>query len=136
MSDSLQPHGLSMEFSRPEYWSGQSFPSTGDLPNLVIKPRSPALQVDSLPTELSGKPTLTEFPCCTTPEGVHVNSTTLILCSTQPVWLQKMVLHLNVTGKSCHIFCRDDINVLIELVIRKRNNYYNYSEQLLGNTNY
>ena len=22
MSDSLQPHGLSMEFSRPEYWSG------------------------------------------------------------------------------------------------------------------
>ena len=21
-SDSLQPHGLSMEFSRPEYWSG------------------------------------------------------------------------------------------------------------------
>ena len=22
MSDSLGPHGLSMEFSRPEYWSG------------------------------------------------------------------------------------------------------------------
>ena len=22
VSDSLQPHGLSMEFSRPEYWSG------------------------------------------------------------------------------------------------------------------
>ena len=34
MSDSLQPHGLSMEFSRPEYWSGYPFPFPGDLPNL------------------------------------------------------------------------------------------------------
>ena len=45
-----------MEFSRPEYWSGYSFPSPGDLPNAGIKPRSPTLQADSLPTELSGKP--------------------------------------------------------------------------------
>ena len=36
------------EFSRPEYWGGWSFPSPGDLPNLRIKPKSPALQVDSL----------------------------------------------------------------------------------------
>ena len=27
--------------SRPEYWSGQSFPSPGDLPNPAIEPRSP-----------------------------------------------------------------------------------------------
>ena len=46
----------SMEFSRPEYWSGESFPSPGDLSNPEIEPRSPALQVDSLPAELSGKP--------------------------------------------------------------------------------
>ena len=45
-----------MEFSRPEYWSGQSFPSPGDLPNPGIKPRSPVLQADSLPTEPQGKP--------------------------------------------------------------------------------
>ena len=32
------------------------FPSQGDLPNLGIEPRSPALQADSLPSELSGKP--------------------------------------------------------------------------------
>ena len=44
----------SMVFSRPEYWCGQLFPSPGNLPNPGIKPRSPALQVDSLPTELSG----------------------------------------------------------------------------------
>ena len=46
----------SMEFSRPEYWSGQPFPSPGDLSNPGIKPRSPALQVDSLPAEPQGKP--------------------------------------------------------------------------------
>ena len=38
----------SMEFSRPEYWSGQPFPSPGNLPNPGIEPRSPALQADSL----------------------------------------------------------------------------------------
>ena len=31
-----------MEFSRPQYWSRQSFSSPGDLPNTGIKPRSPA----------------------------------------------------------------------------------------------
>ena len=46
---------LSMEFSRQEYWSGQLFPSPASLPNPRIKPRSPALQADSLPAELQGK---------------------------------------------------------------------------------
>ena len=46
----------SMEFSWSEYWSGQLFASPGDLPSPGIKPGSPALQADSLPTELSGKP--------------------------------------------------------------------------------
>ena len=81
----------SMEFSRPEHWSGYPFPYPGNLPNpghphrvqilyqlshkgrrrilewvaylfssrfpeLGIKPGSPASQADSLPTELSGKP--------------------------------------------------------------------------------
>ena len=40
-----------MEFSRQEYWSGLPFPSPGDLPNPGIKPRSPALQADSFPSE-------------------------------------------------------------------------------------
>ena len=46
----------SMEFSRPEYWSGQTCPSPGDCPNTGFEPGSPALQADSLPTELWGKP--------------------------------------------------------------------------------
>ena len=43
---------LSMGFFRQEYWSGLPFPAPGDLPNPGIKPRSPTLQADSLPTEL------------------------------------------------------------------------------------
>ena len=38
----------SMGFSRQEYWSGLPFPSSEDLPDPGIKPRSPALQADSL----------------------------------------------------------------------------------------
>ena len=43
---------LSLGFSRQEYWSGLPFPSPGDLPNPGIEPGSPALQADSLLTEL------------------------------------------------------------------------------------
>ena len=46
---------LSMGFSRQEYWSGLPFPSPRDLPDPGVKPGSPALQADSLPTELQGK---------------------------------------------------------------------------------
>ena len=45
-----------MEFSRPEYWSGQPFPSPRDLPKPGLEPRFPALQVDSLSAEPPGKP--------------------------------------------------------------------------------
>ena len=41
-----------MRFSGQEYWSGLPFPSPGDLPNPGIKPGSPALQINSSPTEL------------------------------------------------------------------------------------
>ena len=44
-----------MAFSRQEYWSGLPFPSPGYLPDPGIKPRSPALQADALPSEPPGK---------------------------------------------------------------------------------
>ena len=47
---------LSMGFSRQEYWSGLPCLPPGDLPNAGIKPRSPTLQTDSLPSEPPGKP--------------------------------------------------------------------------------
>ena len=49
---------LSMRISRQESWSGLPFPSPGDLPNQGIESRPPTMQVDSLPTELLGKPYL------------------------------------------------------------------------------
>jgi len=62
MSDSCNPIDCSLPGSsvhgilQQEYWSGLPFPSPGDLPDPEIKPRSPALQADSLPTELQGNP--------------------------------------------------------------------------------
>jgi len=62
MSDSVTPWtvacqaSLSMGFSRQEYWSGLPCPPPGDLPNPGIKPRSPALQADFIPSEPPGKP--------------------------------------------------------------------------------
>ena len=53
---------LSMGFLRQEYWSGLPFPSPSDLPDPGIEPvshvlwQSPALQANSLPTKLPGKP--------------------------------------------------------------------------------
>ena len=49
---------LSTECSRQEYQRGYTFPSPGDLPHPGISPGSLALQVDSLLSELSGKPQL------------------------------------------------------------------------------
>ena len=46
----------SMGFSRQEYWTVLPFPSPGDLPNPGIKPGSPSLRADALPSEPPGKP--------------------------------------------------------------------------------
>ena len=42
---------LSTGFFRQEYWSGLPCPPPEDIPNPGIKPRSPTLQADSLPSE-------------------------------------------------------------------------------------
>ena len=61
VSDSLQPHGpqparllCPWGFSRQEYWSELPCPPPGDLPNPGMEPRSPTLQVDSLPVAMHG----------------------------------------------------------------------------------
>ena len=63
MSNSLQFHDLQLArllcpwgFSRQEYWNGLPCLPSGDLPDPGFKLRSPALQVDSLPSEPPGKP--------------------------------------------------------------------------------
>ena len=47
---------LSMGFFRQECRSGLPFPSSGNLPNPGIEPRSPTLQADVLLSEPPGKP--------------------------------------------------------------------------------
>ena len=50
------PPGSSVhEIFQQGYWSGLPFPSPGDLPDPGIELGSPALQADSLSTELQGK---------------------------------------------------------------------------------
>ena len=67
----------SMEFSRQEYWIGLPFPSPGYLPNPEIKPESPSLLADALPSEPSGKPCLILCPPLIYsffPEIIHCSS--------------------------------------------------------------
>ena len=51
-----------MEFSRPEYWSGWPIPSPVDIPDPGVELESLALQEDSLPIKVSGKPQLVKNP--------------------------------------------------------------------------
>ena len=64
VSHSLGPHGLYTPWNSP----GQNtvvvaFPFSGGSSHPGIKPRSPALQVDSLPVEAPGKPFFL-LDCC------------------------------------------------------------------------
>ena len=52
---------LPMVFSRQEYWSELPCPPPGDHPDSGTKSRSPALQADSLWSELPWKP-LIQYP--------------------------------------------------------------------------
>ena len=52
VSNSLRPHRLTVhEILQARILEWVAFPSPGDIPNPGIKPRSPTLQVDSLPAE-------------------------------------------------------------------------------------
>ena len=53
MSDSLRPHGLYSLWNSPGQNTGVGSHS---LLQRIFQPRSPALQVDSLPAEPQGKP--------------------------------------------------------------------------------
>ena len=65
MSDSLQPHGLYNPWNSPEQNTGVGSFSLlqGNLPSPGIESRSPALRVDSLPTEPQGKPIIYNSLC-------------------------------------------------------------------------
>ena len=59
--NSLQPHGLYSPWNSPGQNTGVgSLSLRGNLPNPGTEPRSPALQADSLPVELPGKPSVAD----------------------------------------------------------------------------
>ena len=74
---------LSIGFPKQEYWSGLPFPSSGDLPNPGIKPRSPALQAGSLLSEPPGKPVYVFIDILNTPLFLLL----LSLCLSLPLTL-------------------------------------------------
>ena len=69
---------LSMGFPSQEHWSGLLFPSPGDLFNPGMEPRSPELEVDSLPLSHQGSPEKA-WPCqkldfgCLASRNVRIN---------------------------------------------------------------
>ena len=110
---------LSMEFSRPEYWSGLPFPSPGDRPNPGIEPRSPTLQVASLPSEPPGKP------------RIHPK-----LCKYQEVWdfAMMMTKMLGPVFISCHFYPNDSTSMTLIVVFPWWGTYnqHNWSARVQG----
>ena len=106
VSDSATPETvLSMEFSRPEYWSGQPFPSLGDLPNPGIEPRFPAFQADSLPAEPQGKP-MYDISCFFSIDAIQKKTSIFCLLTEQSFLILQFrhfcVLHQMYMGFSSH----------------------------------
>ena len=91
----LCPWGL----SRQEYWSGLPCPPPGILPNPGIKPRSLALQADSLPTEPPGKPRNTGVGSLTLLQGIFPTQESnwgLLHC-------RRILYHLSHQGRPTYI---------------------------------
>ena len=95
----------SMEFSRPECWSGLPFPSPGDLPNLGIEPRPPALQEDALPAKPpqleACAPQLESSPCFLQPEKSLCSKENPVQPKTKSIKLKLIQLTCN-----CCIVCQ------------------------------
>ena len=97
---------LSMGFLRQEYWSGLPFLPPEDLTDLRIEPMSPALQIDSLPAESSGKP-LEEYECVNQQDFRVVEEQKAVLgfLSWFPSFWSPYTPALVPTGPSQHAAC-------------------------------
>ena len=83
---------LSLEFSRQKRWSGQPFPSPRYLPEPGIKPGSPTLQADFVPSEPPQKPGITNTYTLFSVVIVMPESFNLIIVSSNPFIICAFVL--------------------------------------------
>ena len=88
----------SMGFSRPEHWSGQPFPSPGDLPSPGIEPRSPALQADSSPAKPQEKSKNTAVGSLSLLQWIRIRIPNPGIRPETPVW-QEDSLPAELSGK-------------------------------------
>ena len=96
---------LSMEFSRQEYWSGLQIPTPGDLSHPGTEFRSPALQADSLLSELQGKSVSSEITN-PTPFILSVNYKLALTKSIANDWTTKaFAICLYRDWTPCHYSC-------------------------------
>ena len=88
---------LSMGILQAKYWSGLCSPP-GDLPNLGIEPRSPALQADSLPAEPPWNPKNTGLGSLSLLQGIVMTQE-----SNRFPALQAYSLPAELPGKRIHM---------------------------------
>ena len=104
----------SMEFSRPEYWSGLPCLHPGDLPNPGINPRSPVLPADSLPAEPQGKPKNTGVGSLSLLQGIFLTQ------GSNPGLPHCRQILYPLSHKGSHIISIESRNCLVQLAWRKQ----------------
>ena len=92
---------LSMGFSRQEYWSGLPCPLPGDLPNPGIKPRSPTLLADSLPSEPPGKPKNSGVGSLSLLQGSFLTQESNCIAVWSNLHCRRILNHLSYLGSPC-----------------------------------
>ena len=113
---------LSTEFFRHEYWSRWPFSSPGDFPDTGMKPGSPALEAESLPSE---------------PPGKDHQSGTRVVCRAEECKLlrtSKTSLNLSVTIAVCRRRQWHPIPVLLPGKSHRWRNLVDCSPWMLGSS--
>ena len=85
-----------MGFFRQELWSGLPFSCQRDLPDPGIKPRCPALHVDSLPTEPPVKPPNTNFTGEEAPKNSVIKINHILMQFFFCQFMQKSTMNKNI----------------------------------------
>ena len=107
-SKSLQPHGLLSPCNSPEYWSGQPFPSPGDLPNPgmntgLLHCRRILYQLRHIQCELSAESLkvsgLDDFKCPMQLPWLHFDHFGLYVLLLLPTFHRRMIIALHLENR-------------------------------------